>query len=138
MNDGRQGKTNNLFAELIAEQPCLRELCPKQAEDYWGTVHQNTVPARRLLEQEGAFATKNYVDIFDGGPSLEPSPGTFALFRDSRFYALLILGQPKGIGRRKLLPRFQPQKVADFRCILIQRSIPPGSAMTFGLKEEAD
>ena len=35
-----------------------------------GKVHPQTAPARTVLEKEG-FRYLNYIDIFDGGPTLE-------------------------------------------------------------------
>nr|WP_265331589.1 arginine N-succinyltransferase [Yersinia enterocolitica] len=38
-----------------------------------GQVHPHTAPARAVLETEG-LQYQGYVDIFDGGPTLEPTP----------------------------------------------------------------
>ncbi|UNB77908.1 arginine N-succinyltransferase [Escherichia coli] len=35
-----------------------------------GQVHAQTAPARAVLEKE-RFRYRNYIDIFDGGPTLE-------------------------------------------------------------------
>ncbi len=42
---------------------------PKPVRELLGRVHQNTEPARRLLEGEG-FADTGYVDLLDAGPVL--------------------------------------------------------------------
>jgi arginine N-succinyltransferase len=133
--DELTGQGNKQFiAELMPNNPVYVNLLPKEARDVLGHVHQNTVPARRLLEQEG-FRYENYVDIFDGGPSLEARVQDIRAVRDSRL-CLANIGQPKGIGEGSYY-LVSNAKVADFRCILIQRSIPPGSAMTL-TQEEAD
>lgn len=41
-----------------------------EARDVIGQVHPQTAPARAVLEKEG-FRYRNYIDIFDGGPTLE-------------------------------------------------------------------
>jgi arginine N-succinyltransferase len=45
-------------------------LLPESARAVIGEVHDDTRPARTLLEQEG-FRYEGYVDIFDAGPTLE-------------------------------------------------------------------
>jgi arginine N-succinyltransferase len=126
------------IAELMPNNPVYVNLLPQEARDVLGQVHKNTVPARRLLEQEG-FRYENYVDIFDGGPSLEARVQDIRAVRDSRL-CLANIGQPKGIREGENEGNYylvSNAKVKDFRCILIQRSIPPGSAMTL-TQEEAD
>jgi arginine N-succinyltransferase len=133
--DELTGQGNKQFiAELMPNNPVYVNLLPKEARDVLGQVHQNTVPARRRLEQEG-FRYENYVDIFDGGPSLEARVQDIRAVRDSRL-CLANIGQPKGIGEGSYY-LVSNAKVTDFRCILVQRSIPPGSAMTL-TQEEAD
>ncbi len=58
------------IAELMPRHPIYVELLPRAAREAIGDVHPSTVPARRLLESEG-FSHQGYVDIFDGGPTLE-------------------------------------------------------------------
>jgi arginine N-succinyltransferase len=45
-------------------------LLPEAARNVIGEVHDDTRPARSLLEAEG-FRYEGYVDIFDAGPTLE-------------------------------------------------------------------
>ncbi len=130
--------SKQFIAELMPNNPVYVNLLPKEARDVLGQVHQNTIPARRLLEQEG-FRYENYVDIFDGGPSLEARVQDIRAVRESRL-CLANIGQPKDVregvseGNYYLVSN---AKVKGFRCILIQRLTPPGSAMTL-TQEEAD
>ena len=48
-----------------------------------GEVHPQTAPARAVLEKEG-FRYRNYVDIFDGGPTLECDIDRVRAIRKSR------------------------------------------------------
>ncbi len=130
--------SKQFIAELMPNNPVYVNLLPKEARDVLGEVHDNTKPARRLLEQEG-FRYENYVDIFDGGPSLEARVQDIRAVRDSRL-CLANIGQPKGaVGQNEQGHYYlvSNAKVTNFRCILIQRSIQPGSAMTL-TQEEAD
>ncbi len=57
-------------AELMPRHPVYVNLLPQAARDAIGAVHDDTVPARAMLEQEG-FRYEGYVDIFDAGPTVE-------------------------------------------------------------------
>ena len=122
------------IAELMPNNPVYVNLLPQEARDVLGKVHKNTEPARRLLEQEG-FRFENYVDIFDGGPTLEARIQDLRAVRDSRL-VLATIGTPKGAneGAQYLVSN---AKLDDFRCILIQRATPPGSGLVLS-QEEAD
>ncbi len=50
--------------------PIYVNLLSKEAQAVIGQVHENTRPALVLLEKEG-FTCRNYVDIFDAGPTVE-------------------------------------------------------------------
>ncbi|WP_087017596.1 arginine N-succinyltransferase [Thaumasiovibrio subtropicus] len=58
------------IADLMPKHPIYVSLLSKEAQAVIGHVHDNTRPALRLLEQEG-FSCRGYVDIFDGGPTVE-------------------------------------------------------------------
>lgn len=65
------GTGNKAFiAELMPPHPIYTVLLPQSAREVMGQVHPQTVPALHLLEQEG-FRYQGYIDIFDGGPSVE-------------------------------------------------------------------
>jgi arginine N-succinyltransferase len=50
--------------------PIYLSLLGKDAQAVVGQAHENTIPALRLLQQEG-FQHKGYVDLFDAGPTVE-------------------------------------------------------------------
>ena len=54
----------------MPKYPIYVNLLSKEAQEVIDQVHPKTVPALRLLEAEG-FARRGYVDIFDGGPTVE-------------------------------------------------------------------
>lgn len=65
------GMGNKAFiAELMPPHPIYSVLLPTDAQAAMGKVHPQTAPALHLLEQEG-FRYQGYIDIFDGGPSVE-------------------------------------------------------------------
>ncbi len=58
------------IAGLMPKYPIYVNLLSKEAQAVIGQVHEKTKPALQLLEQEG-FSCRGYVDIFDGGPTVE-------------------------------------------------------------------
>lgn len=58
------------IAELMPAHPIYAVLLPTEAQAVMGQVHDHTAPALRLLQREG-FRHQGYIDIFDGGPTVE-------------------------------------------------------------------
>ena len=65
-------ESKKFIADLMPRHPIYIPLLPQEAQDVIGEVHRNTRPARAMLEKEG-FVFDNFVDIFDGGPTLNAS-----------------------------------------------------------------
>lgn len=63
--------TNKQFiADLFPDYPISTQLLPLDAQAVIGKTHPLTEPAMRILLKEG-FQYNGYVDIFDGGPTIE-------------------------------------------------------------------
>ncbi|OTG88057.1 arginine N-succinyltransferase [Acinetobacter sp. ANC 4558] len=60
----------SFIAELMPRFPIYIDLLPESAKNVIGQVHQQTLPAFKLLQLEG-LEYCGYVDIFDGGPTLQ-------------------------------------------------------------------
>lgn len=75
------------IAELMPRQPLYVAYLPQAAQDVVGQVHTNTVPARRMLEQEGLYY-EGYVDIFDAGPTLQARLRELRCVRESALVML--------------------------------------------------
>jgi arginine N-succinyltransferase len=58
------------IADLMPRNPIYVSLLSQTARDVIGQPHASTIPAMKILNREG-FRYNNYVDIFDGGPTLE-------------------------------------------------------------------
>jgi len=58
------------IADLMPKLPIYINLLSKDAQAVIGKVHDNTIPALKLLKNEG-FVCRDYVDIFDAGPTVE-------------------------------------------------------------------
>ncbi len=75
-------ESKKLIGELMPQHPIYIPLLPKEAQEVIGQVHEKTVPALRLLQQEG-FSIQNFVDIFDGGPTVHCETRSIRCVRDS-------------------------------------------------------
>jgi len=63
--------TNKQFiSDLMPRHSIYVKMLTKEAQDVIGKPHQSTVPAFNILNREG-FRYNNYIDIFDGGPTIE-------------------------------------------------------------------
>ncbi|EHM47395.1 MAG: arginine N-succinyltransferase [Yokenella regensburgei] len=80
------------IAELMPKHPIYTDFLSEEAKAVIGQVHPQTAPARAVLEKEG-FRYRNYVDIFDGGPTLECDIDRVRAIRKSRLVEV-VEGQP--------------------------------------------
>jgi arginine N-succinyltransferase len=109
--DRLSGLGNKVFiSELMPHHPIYVHLLSQEAQDAIGRVHPSTIPARRLLESEG-FAAGDYIDIFDGGPTLEARLSDLRAVREGRVVEVITASDlPQGpellIGTRHL-PTFR-------------------------------
>ena len=60
---------NQFIADLMPKHPVYTAMLDEDAKKVIGLPHPNGRAAMRMLENEG-FACENYVDIFDGGPTM--------------------------------------------------------------------
>ncbi|PLL13789.1 arginine N-succinyltransferase, partial [Klebsiella michiganensis] len=80
------------IAALMPKHPLYIDFLSDEARAVIGEVHPQTAPARAVLEKEG-FRYLNYVDIFDGGPTLECEIDRVRAIRKSRLVTV-VEGQP--------------------------------------------
>jgi arginine N-succinyltransferase len=79
----------SFIAELMPRHPVYANLLVPEARAAIGEVHEDTLPARAMLEQEG-FRYEGYVDIFDAGPTLECYRDNVHAVRQSRLLPVTI------------------------------------------------
>lgn len=70
------------IAELMPRYPFYTHFLTESARSVIGRVHDETIPAMKLLEHEG-FRYEGCVDIFDAGPTLECYVDRVRAVRDS-------------------------------------------------------
>ncbi|MBR9727699.1 arginine N-succinyltransferase [Shewanella intestini] len=83
----------SFMAEMMPRSPVYVCMLPSKARKVIGEVHKNTKPALRLLEAEG-FKFRNYVDIFDGGPTVECALTDIRAVQNSRLLTVKIGRMP--------------------------------------------
>ncbi len=80
-----------------------------------GEVHPQTAPARAVLEKEG-FRYRHYIDIFDGGPTLECDIDRVRAIRKSRLVEVAE-GQPRAATIRHVVAN---ENYHHFRAALVR------------------
>ena len=108
------------IAQLMPRHPLYINLLPKAARDVIGEVHGNTLPARKMLEDEG-FRYQGYVDIFDAGPTLETQVNDIRAVRESKNY-LVKIEDHLPIGT---IPYLISNTLLDgYRCTMVYIKVP--------------
>lgn len=114
-----------IIAELMPKHPIYTVLLPQEAQAVMGQVHPQTVPALKLLEQEG-FRYQGYIDIFDGGPTVEAPRAGIRSIRKSILLPVRS-GEPEAGGMSCLIAN---ERLQDFRCALAPLSPLEGAVTT--------
>ena len=102
------------IAELMPKIPIYVNLLSKEAQAVIGQVHEKTRPALQLLTSEG-FCNRGYIDIFDGGPTVDCHIDNIKSVRNSRKLTVII-GEVTGATSEHLICN---HKLVDFRATLI-------------------
>ena len=108
----------SFIAELMPRQPLYVDYLPESAREVIGQVHRSTLPARKLLEQEGMHY-EGYVDIFDAGPVLQGRVKELRSVRDS-VLRVAAEGRPEGETECLLVSN---TRLDDFRMVLAQATV---------------
>jgi arginine N-succinyltransferase len=72
---------------VLPEYPIYLDLLPQTVREVIGKVHVHTVPALKILLQEGFEITDRY-DIFDGGPTISAKKTAIRTCKESRQMAV--------------------------------------------------
>ncbi len=106
----------SFIAELMPRFPVYIPMLTPEAQAAIGKVHPQTEPARAMLEAEG-FRHEGYVDIFDGGATLEVYVETLRIVRDSRLHAVAVPTREAGTPSLHLVSNEQDR---NFRVLLAE------------------
>ncbi|MEQ1066140.1 arginine N-succinyltransferase [Acinetobacter sp. XH1741] len=78
------------IAELMPRHPLYVDMLPDDAKAAIGMVHPNTRPAYNLLLEEG-LRYKGYVDIFDGGATLQADIENLRAIKESQIATVQVV-----------------------------------------------
>ena len=76
-------KSKSFIEELLPNYPLIIDLLPEEAQGVVAKVHENTEPAKHILEQEG-FRFNGLVGIFEPGPVLEAELNNIRAYKESQ------------------------------------------------------
>jgi arginine N-succinyltransferase len=89
---------NQFIADLMPKHPIYTAMLPETARAVIGLPHPSGRAAMRMLENEG-FAWENYVDIFDGGPTMTARTDQIRSVRESRDSVISAINDTVGEGK---------------------------------------
>jgi len=112
----------SFVAELMPRYPVYVDLLPPEAQACIAKTHQDTLPARTLLEAEG-MRFENHIDIFDAGPVLESHVDTTRAARESLLVPVELNEHAPAGGVKHLVSN---TSLHDFRVILVARAPQDG------------
>ncbi|QEW32516.1 arginine N-succinyltransferase [Erwinia billingiae] len=120
----------SFIAELMPKHPLYLDYLSEEAKGVIGQTHPQTAPARAVLEAEG-FRYMNYIDIFDGGPTLECDIDRVRAIRKSRLLKVSLGEQADSSLPLCLVAN---DSYADFRAILLNVD-PHGDSMMLSAEQ---
>ncbi|MCP5162739.1 MAG: arginine N-succinyltransferase [Hahellaceae bacterium] len=117
------GVGNKAFiAELMPKYPIYVPMLGSEAQRALGQVHENTRPARAMLESEG-FNFNGFVDIFDGGPVIEAFTNNIRAVREStKRHAMVVRHVPSSDELEDDLYMVSNRSFSGFRVGLVRAS----------------
>ncbi len=106
---------NQFIADLMPKHPVYIAMLSDAARHVIGIPHPTGRAAMRMLENEG-FAWENYIDIFDGGPTMTVRTDQIRSIREARDGAVVAVDD--GLGEHKTGEKMLVAHghMADFRC----------------------
>ena len=95
---------NQFIADLMPKHPVYIAMLSEAARHVIGLPHPSGRAAMRMLEDEG-FAWENYVDIFDGGPTMTARTDQIKSIREAKDSPILEISDKLGdhVGGEKML-----------------------------------
>ena len=121
-----------MIAELMPKHPIYTVLLTPEARAVIGKVHTQTVPALHLLEREN-FRMQGYIDIFDGGPTVESPVAEVRTIKRSRLVKAVAGQDATG-----LLPHLVSNtRLDEYRCLIADVNPAGASASLSKVQLEA-
>ncbi|TCS41130.1 arginine N-succinyltransferase [Reinekea marinisedimentorum] len=125
------GLGNKVFiAELMPKFPIYVPMLSPAAQASIGKVHPQTEPALAMLKSEG-FEPNNYIDIFDGGPTVSVKVKNIRAVRESEIYNVTRSEEAPAtdLTDKYGLLLVSNRKFDDFRVLLANKSALNGNSI---------
>jgi arginine N-succinyltransferase len=90
---------SGFIEQFIPAKPFFTQRMTREARSVIGQVHEDTRAARHMLEHEG-FRHRGFVDLLDGGPTLECRTSDIASVRDTLSATAAIKTEAQGCASR--------------------------------------
>lgn len=103
---------HQFIADLMPKHPIYTAMLSETARAAIGLPHPSGRAAMRMLENEG-FAFENYIDIFDGGPTMTARTDQVRSIREARVHPVVAIDREGGT--QALIAH---GSLSDFRCAL--------------------
>ncbi|MEH6649071.1 MAG: arginine N-succinyltransferase [Motiliproteus sp.] len=95
-------KGSQFISDMMPKYPIYLDLLPQAAREVIGKPHTSSAPALNMLRKEG-FQFSGYIDLFDGGPSVQAATQEIHTVRDSRSTAWQLSDRLKEDGELMIL-----------------------------------
>jgi arginine N-succinyltransferase len=128
---------HQFIADLMPKHPIYTAMLSESARAAIGLPHPSGRAAMRMLENEG-FAFQNYVDIFDGGPTMTARTDQVRTVRDARVGRVVAIdsdGGEEAIVATGRLASFQAT-YGSVRAAADGIVLSPDAAATLGVGED--
>ena len=105
---------NQFIADLMPKHPVYIAMLSEAARHVIGMPHPSGRAAMRMLEEEG-FAWENYVDIFDGGPTMTARTDQIRSIKEAVDSELVAIDEALGDHRKGEKRLVATGRLGDFR-----------------------
>ena len=105
---------NQFIADLMPKHPVYIAMLSEAAKAVIGVPHPSGRAAMRMLEEEG-FAWENYIDIFDGGPTMTVRTDQIRSIREAQDDAVVAIDPALGDHKKGEKRLLATGKLASFR-----------------------
>ena len=102
---------HQFIADLMPKHPIYTEMLSESARSVIGLPHPSGRAAMRMLENEG-FAFENYIDIFDGGPTMSGRTDQVRSIADAQECRIVAIDDDPGEDSLVASGRLE-----DFKCV---------------------
>ena len=123
----------SFVAELMPKHPLYSSFLTAEAQAVIGKPHPHTLPAMRMLENEG-FRYEGYVDIFDAGPTVECDVDDISAVASSHVFTVVVSDAPPADDA--VIHLLSNMGIGNYRAMLVAAS-PQGELLPLNAETAA-